>query len=163
MILEKGYISQVLEGGKLAKIVLADNSIIECLLLYSYGENSNIEPDNNSLALVIGQSTDNAMAIPFNIATQSILEATEKAVGNFKKGNKITFKKNGDIEITGTETLLAIIATKFKVNAPLIELADATAEVLNKNASMQVVIPSGSSAGTYQVDIINAGQTKVKA
>ena len=35
--------------------------------------------------------------------------------------------------------------------------------VLNQNAVMQVIIPSGSSAGTYPVQIVNAGQTKTKA
>lgn len=163
MIIEKGYITQTLNGGRTAKIVLSDGAIIECLLLYAYGDCSNIETDDNSLVLVLGQNIDNAMAIPFNIATQLNLEPTERAVGNLKKGNKITFKKNGDIEIAGTETFLATISSKFKVSAPIIELGDASANILNQNASMQVVIPSGSSAGTYVVQINSAGQTKVKA
>lgn len=163
MFCEKGYISTILEGGKVAKIVLSDNSIHEFLMLYSYGEGSNIGVGKNSLALVIGSSIDDAMAIPFNIQTAKILDETEKAIGNFNKGNIITFKKNGDIVVAGTENFLATIATKFKITAPLIELGDASANVLNQNASMQVIITSGSSAGTYPVQINNAGQTKVKA
>jgi hypothetical protein len=155
MFCEKGYIQEILNGGKVAKIVLSDNSIHEFLMLYPYGDGSNIEVDDNSLALVMGSSIDDAMAIPFNLATAKILEATEKAVGNFKKGNIITFKKNGDIEVSNTEN--------FIVSASNIELGDASANVLNQNASMQVVITSGSSAGTYPVQINSAGQTKVKA
>jgi phage gp45-like len=163
MIIEKGYISQTLNGGKSAKIVLSDGVVVECLLLHFYGESSNMEADNNSLVYVFGQNLDNAMAIPFNITTQPALEATEKAIGNFKKGNKIIFKKNGDVELSGTTNFLATISTKFKVNAPLVELGDASALVLNQSALMQVIIPSGSSAGTYPVQINSAGQTKVKA
>jgi hypothetical protein len=48
------------------------------------------------------------------------------------------------------------------INGSMVNIADAIALALNQNAQMQVVIPSGSSAGTYPVQIMNAGQVKVK-
>lgn len=174
MLILKGYITQTKDGGRFAKVITFQEEVIDdVLLLYSYGEASFMESDDSSLVLLfcpLGNKS-NVFGIPYNFLSQPILEATEKAVGNFKKGNKITFKKNGDIIIDGANDLLAktlvnavINATnKITLNAPSIDLGSATDFVLNKTASMQVVIPSGSSAGTYQVQIVNAGQSKVKA
>ncbi len=75
-------------------------------------------------------------------------EATIGIVGNFISflKSKIKFKSQ-EADFTGVQ------AINFKENG---------VPFLNQSASMKVIIPSGSSAGTYPVIIDNAGQTKVK-
>tara|TARA_R110000787_G_scaffold11537_1_gene38111 strand:- start:4108 stop:4629 length:522 start_codon:yes stop_codon:yes gene_type:complete len=173
-MIDKGWILQMEEGGKRAKIKTSEGEILDkVLMLYPYGEAGNIKASDTSLCLLIyplGSKT-NVFAVPYNTTVQPLLEPTEKAVGNFEKGNKITFKANGDVELTGTNDLIAATlanlditaSAKISLSAPDILLGDAIANVLNTSATMQVVVSTGSSAGTYPVTILTAGQTKVKA
>jgi hypothetical protein len=151
-IIERGSI--ISTQGKYAKVKLKDDSIHSLLLFMPYGDCSN--PPANCPCLIIGESLNNAFALPYLPSSQPTLATNEKAIGNFKSTNSITFKANGDVIISGNN----LDATAF---AGLINLGSATSFVLNQNATMQVVIPSGSSAGTYQVQILTAGQSKVKA
>lgn len=172
--MEKAILLEVLEGGKIAKVKTYDGQIIDnVVMLFPYGESSNPPIDGNSLIFLLYSLTSrsNLFGIPYNVPLQSALEPTEKQVGNFSVGNKVTFKANGDLEITGTNDFLAEslanlninATTKITLNAPDVSLGDAVGLVLNDAASMQVVISGGSSAGTYPVTIVSAGQTKVKA
>lgn len=169
----KGYINEVKEGGRLAKVTTSENEILnDVLLLHPYGESSNMEVDESSLVLLffsLGSKT-NAFGIPYNVLLQPSLEPQEKVVGNLKAGNKITFKANGDVEVVATNDLIETMinktvtaTTKITMTAPSIDLADAVGLILNDAAAMDVIIPGGSSAGTYAVNINSAGQTKVKA
>lgn len=102
-MIKKGAIISVTNNGKNANIQVSTGEVIPCSLFYPYGDVSNITVDNTSLALVIYpcESKNNPIAIPFNIPLQPTdLASGEKVVGNFKVGNKITFKANGDIEIS---------------------------------------------------------------
>ena len=149
-MIQKGIIQEVLEGGLRAKVKTFQDEILDdVLLLHPYGESSNPIIDTSSLVLLffaLGSKTA-SFGIPYNPLLQPTLESGEKVVGNFPIGNKITFKANGDIEVLGTT----------------VSLGDATGLVLNDTATMEVVIASGSSAGTYPVSITDAGQTKVSA
>lgn len=171
-MIQKGYLIEIKEGGRRARVKLLEEDI-DVLLLYPYGETSNMQKDESSLVLVLmpfGSKT-NAFGIPYNALLQPELEISEKAVGNFKTGNKITFKQNGDIEVAGTNDFLATSLANLNVTAssainlvaPDVSLGDAISLVLNENASLSVTIPGGSSAGTYTVDINSAGQSKVSA
>ena len=170
----KGFILETSQGGQRAKVKISQGEILDnVLLLHPYGESNNMQSDESSQVLILfaNNSKTNAFGIPYNVLLQPTLMLTEKAVGNFKIGNKITFKANGDIEIDGANDFLAqslknlnvTADTKITLNAPDISLGDAVGLVLNDTATMQVTIPSGSSAGTYNVAIIKAGQSKVNA
>tara|TARA_R110000796_G_scaffold93137_1_gene197616 strand:+ start:38 stop:583 length:546 start_codon:yes stop_codon:yes gene_type:complete len=178
----KGYILEMSEGGKRAKIEALGGRIFENLLVfYPYGEASNIQPDDTSLCTIFLPMNDesNAFCVPYNVPLQPSLEPSEKAVGNFKKGNKVTFKANGDIELTGAKDFLAkslsnleitatteikIIAdevklegiSEIKADAPEVKLGDATALILS---TLATITDSVGGACT----IVSAGQTKVKA
>ena len=174
MTINKGYIISTSQGGLRCKVKTFENEILDnVLILQPYGDASNIEADETSLVLLFypqGSKTS-AFAIPYNPPLQPSLEITEKAIGNFKIGNQIVFKSNGDIVVNAENDLLAAAlsnlniqaTTKITLNAPDISLSDAVGLVLNDAATMQVVISGGSSAGTYPVDIVDAGQSKVKA
>lgn len=70
---------------------------------------------------------------------------------------------NGSNEINLNSEVCNIENQTTNINSSaMVNIADATALALNQNAQMQVVIASGSSAGTYPVQIVNAGQVKVK-
>jgi len=169
----KGYITSTSEGGTKAQVQTLKGRVInDVTLLYPYGHASNIQNDDSSLVLlfsVMGSKT-NIFGVPFNIPLQPELSTSEVSTGNFKKGNKITFKSNGDIEVVTDSDILETVANltttatgKITLSAPEVELGDAVDLALNQAAVMQVVIPGGSSAGTYPVTIVSAGQTKVKA
>ena len=172
-MIQIGFIREVLEGGKFAKVETVQREVLNnVVLLHPYGESSNIQIDQSSQILLFFSlgSKSNCYGVPFNALLQPSLEAGEKAVGNFKVGNKITFKANGDIEVLTTNDVIETLVNKtinasgsVTINASTIDLADAIGLVLNDSATMQVVIAGGSSAGTYPVDIVSAGQTKVSA
>jgi hypothetical protein len=151
-IIERGNI--ISTQGKYAKVKLKDSSIHYLLLFMPYGDCSN--PPDNCPCLIIGESLNNAFVLPYLPSSQPTLATNEKAIGNFKSTNSITFKANGDIIISGNN----LDATAF---AGLINLGTGTSFVLNQNANMRVVITQGNSAGTYPVEIVTAGQSKVKA
>lgn len=97
-----GHILETKENGRFAKIQgLQDEIFDNVLLLYPYGFMSNIGTSDSSLALVIyaSISTTNAYAIPYDVLKQPSVEDGEVVIGNFKNTNKITYKKNGTIEI----------------------------------------------------------------
>lgn len=170
----KGYVNEITQGGRFAKVITFENEVIDnVLMIHPYGESNFMQSDGSSLVILflIMGSKDNVVGIPYNVLLEPILEETEKSVGNYKVGNKVVFTKDGNIEITGTNDFLAqtlvnatiSATTKISIDAPNIGLGDETGLVLNDTASMQVTIPSGSSAGTYNVTVVNAGQTKVTA
>ncbi len=156
----KGYLTRTYEGGMRGQVEIITGEIIDnVLLMYPYGFASNMETETNAGSMVLlfkpmGSST-NIFGVPYNPLLQPKLAPTEAAHGNFKKGNKVTWKANGDVVIDCESTVT--------INGGTINLADANALVLNENANMQVTIPGGSSAGTYTVTINNPGQSKVSA
>jgi phage gp45-like len=108
MEIVKGYITLTSEGGRRAQVETLGGKIYDdVLMLYSYGECSNMQSDDTSLVLLLKSMGDdtNIFGVPYNVTLQPALELTEKAVGNFKEGNKITFKANGDIEVLATNNL----------------------------------------------------------
>lgn len=158
----KGYLIKTIENGTRAQVETATGKIIDNVLMYySYGYASNMESENNAGSMVLlllpNKSSTNAIGFPYNPLFQpNDLEPSEVTVGNLKRGcNKITFKANGDIVVD--------CQNNVTINGSTINLGDASSLVLNENADLSVTIPSGSSAGTYTVDINAAGQTKVNA
>lgn len=148
---------------------------------------------NMCIMIIKSGGSDGAVyGIPFNVVTQFELESEgDYAVGSVVGKNKIIFKASGDtVENANTKTINANTYTlsnyneasldgdvtnissqmvniegniEVNVDAEAVNLGDAIANVLNENAIMEVIITGGSSAGTYPVQITNAGQTKVKA
>lgn len=169
----KGYLIKTSEGGKRAQIKSMTGEIIDdVLMLYPYGFTSNMqtEEEEGSMVLllkVMGSKT-NIFGIPYNPILQPSLEETEVALGNFKKGNKITFKANGDVEVI-TEQNVNINCAEINQTATgavniigsTIDLADAIGLVLNDSASMTV--DTTTSNPVQPVVIVSAGQTKVSA
>ena len=172
MDIVKGYITETTDNGIRAKVETFEGEILDdVLMLYPYGTASNIQGDDSSLVLLfksLGSKT-NIFGIPYNVPLQPSLEPSEAAFGNFKKGNKITFKANGDIEVLTSDATLKQVVNELQVDAnnkitlsaPEVSIGAATNLALNDAATMQVTIPGGSSAGTYPVTIIAAGQTSV--
>lgn len=181
----KGYFERAIItkcDGKVADVTGANNSLFTNVkLMMPYGYASNILINDNSLGVLLFLHGDrsNPLVIPINQEVQPDLESSEVAVGNFNQGGKLTFKANGDIEITGTKDLLAttlanieLTATteakitagevklegtaEVKADAPEVKLGDAISLVLNENA---IITDSVGGACT----ITSAGQTKVKA
>lgn len=120
-MLIKGFVLETSQGGRFAKVRTTENEIISnVLMLQAYGEAGNMESDDSSLVFLLfplGSKT-NAFGIPYNVLLQPSLEKTEKAVGNFKKGNYAKFKANGENDITGLTNFLADLnaASQIKVS-----------------------------------------------
>jgi phage gp45-like len=173
--IEKGYLVKTSEGGKYAQVRSLTGEIIDdVLMLYPFGSSSNMEREEQEGSLVLllkalGSKT-NIFGIAYNPVLQPLLEEGDVSYYNPKNTNKITFKKNGDIEVS-SETAINVNAdsineqatSTINIDAPDINLGDAVGLLLNNAAVLQVTIPGGSSAGTYPVTIVSEGQTKVKA
>ena len=142
-MLYRGKILKIKEGGKKAKVKWIRGRISDNLLVvHFYGEASNIDIDENSMCWVLCPMGDesNAIVIPYNVALQPTLEATEKAIGNFKQGNKITFKANGDIEIiTNGDSSLFDITGNLEVSGSANIVSDVNTDSSYKVNDVQVV------------------------
>lgn len=141
-----------------------------------------IENSSRCIVFKIMGKRSNAFCIPYDVINQEINlpfgNNGDLIQGNPYSGCKVTYKVNGDIEVQANgdnqqitingKTIsingdnVNIESNTVNINGDSVNIGDATANALNENATMQVVIASGSSAGTYPVQIINAGQTKVK-
>jgi hypothetical protein len=103
--------------------------------------------------------------ITFKASGKTVENATSKELSveeyNVTSYNETNF--DGDVTNINSQMVNIEATTEANINAPIVNLGDGTIFVLNQNATMQVVIPVGSSAGTYPVQIISAGQIKVKA
>jgi hypothetical protein len=104
----KGYITET--DGTYAKVVsLQDEVFDDVLLLYPYGFQSKVKPSESTLVLIfcaLGSKT-NAFAIPYDILTQSTLEAGEAEIRNRVSGNGFLAKETqndikGNSVIDGT-------------------------------------------------------------
>lgn len=111
----KGYIISTSEGGRKARVKTSEGEILtNVLMLYNYGEASNMQSDESSLVLLLfpmGSKTS-AFGIPYNVLLQPALEITEKVIGNLKKGNKITFKADGSNEVQGNTDIFGRLTTE---------------------------------------------------
>jgi hypothetical protein len=103
--------------------------------------------------------------ITFKASGETVENAKSKELSieeyNVSSYNEANF--DGDVTNIDSQMVNIEATTEANINAPIVNLGDGTIFVLNQNATMQVVIPVGSSAGTYPVQIISAGQIKVKA
>lgn len=107
-MISKGYITET--DGTYAKVVsLQDEIFDDVLLLYPYGFQSKVKPSESTLVLIFCAlaSKTNAFAIPYDILTQSTLEAGEAEIRNRVSGNgfKATETQNeieGNSLINGT-------------------------------------------------------------
>jgi hypothetical protein len=176
MEVQKGYLIKTSEGGIRAQVRTMTNEVIDNVLMLSpYGSASNMqrEEEQGSMVLLLKSmgSKTNIFGIAYNPLLQPQLEPTEYAVGNLKKGNKITFKANGDIEVFTEQNInincadMNEIATgdinqtatgAININGASVNLGDAIGLVLNTAAT---ILDSGGGTCT----IVSAGQTKVNA
>ncbi len=173
-MITKGFLKRFTSQNR-AEVSTVNGQILNNVqILYPYGYYSKAKLNETSEILLLSSlgSKANLFGIPYNVPIEptDLLDGEVQIKNPAVEDSKITFKQNGDIEITTNQDLnqminsLNITATaKVTINAPEIDLADAVGLVLNDSASMDVTVTGGSSAGTYPVTINNAGQTKVKA
>jgi hypothetical protein len=174
----KGFLLK-LNGNGTAQVQGEDGRIYENVFLINpIGTNTIPQVTENTAVFIMKSkgSNETVYGLAFNYPQQQIglpvENANDLAVGNILGTNKITFLQDGKTnEIAKEKTLNAEtvkVSAKTDINGEfstnnITNLGDAISFVLNQNAVMQVIIPSGSSAGTYQVQILNAGQAKTKA
>jgi phage gp45-like len=173
-MIQKGFLKRFTSEGR-AEVSTVDGQILNNVqIIYPYGYYSKATLNNTSEILLFSSlgSKSNIFGIPYNVPIEpaDLLDGELQIKNPIAENSKITFKQNGDIEIATNQNInelmenLNITAnTKVTINATEIDLADAVSLVLNENASMDVTVTGGSSAGTYPVNINSAGQTKVKA
>jgi phage gp45-like len=146
----KGFILSLSQDKKRCEVKTIQGEILkDVLLLFPYGFYSAIDITSNTEILLFYANGSKTLkfGIPYNVinSPNNLIDGDIQIVQNIGK-NKITLKKNGDIEIEGSN----------------IKIGGAGSNALNESADMSINIPSGSSAGVYSVSINNAGQNKVK-
>ena len=173
-MISKGFLKRFTANNK-AEVTTVNGQLLNNVqIIYPYGFYSKAKLNKTSEILLFSSlgSKSNLFGVPYNVPVEPVdlLDGEVQIKNPDSENSKITFKQNGDIEITTNQDLNEVVnnlnitaTTKVIINAPEIDLADAVGLVLNDSAVMDVIIPSGSSAGTYSVNINSAGQTKVKA
>jgi hypothetical protein len=118
-MITKGFLLETSEGGQRAKIKISEGEILtNVLMLYPYGDASNMQKDKSSQVLVLfaNNSKTNTFGIPYNVLLQPALELTERQVGNSKVGNGILFNKDGENDVVGNTNFGAEIDSVGKIN-----------------------------------------------
>ncbi|MCK5602307.1 phage baseplate assembly protein [Candidatus Pacearchaeota archaeon] len=115
-------------------------------LVLPYGLYSNPKEGAIALMFQVNGQEENMTAIPYDPYTRfKNLQPGEVAVGNPHTQSKILFKANGDIELEANGAV--------NINAPNIHLGEGGEPIarVGDQITGEVIIPSGSSAGTYPV------------
>ena len=115
-------------------------------LVLPYGLFAN--PKENGLVLTfnIGANEENIAGIPYNPYIRfKDLKKGEVVVGNPHTQTKIHFKENGDIDIESNSTI--------NIKSDSVNIANGVNGVARLDDTIvgQVIIPGGSSAGTYNI------------
>ncbi len=166
------------QGGLFAKVLTVGGEIFpDVILLYPPNTTSrpqigDTDTDTNLVLLLKSSTDDNIYGLPYNILLQPSLEVSEYIAGNFVKGSKVFFDKDGNVIIATANGNTIIIndegnieimgSSKIIINGSAIEIGGAVSPALNKLATMTVTVPGGSSAGTYPVVIVTSGQAADK-
>ena len=129
----------------------------EIELVFPYGLAANPKEKCFTLLFSVNGQEDNILGIAHNPTNRfKNLTPGEVVVGNSYVNTKIYFKADGTIEIFTDKTL--------NINANNINLGSSGKAIARKDDEVvgQVIIPSGSSAGTYNITNgkINTGSTK---
>jgi phage gp45-like len=149
--------------GLLRAQIRVENQSQETIIYNNYGFVSNppVSEKTIGINLQINGQSDVKYTLPF-VADKIPVMQTGEACMYDDKENKIHIKENEDIDIISNNNINITGTGIITVNGASINLGDATSFGLNQNAVMEVEIPGGSSAGTYPVTIVNAGNNKVK-
>lgn len=100
---------------------------------------------------VLGQN-DNKVCMSYDFSTRfKGLKPGETAVGNQVTGANVKFNAEGGILITAPKAI-DIMSESDKIN-----LGEGGPAIARLGDTVEITIPSGSSAGTYQGTIISAG------
>jgi len=115
-------------------------------LILPYGLYSNAKTGAISLVFAVNGQEENLAGIPYNPYVRfKNLNPSEVAVGNPHKLTKIYFKDDGNIDIeTSVNVNIKASKTNLGVGGKAIARVD---DIITG----QVIIPSGSSAGTYNI------------
>lgn len=168
-MIQKGFFKRFTDKGRAEVSTINGQILNNVQIVYPYGFYSKATLNTTSEILLFSSlgSKSNLFGIPYNVPIEPTnLQESEVQIKNpTAENSKITLKQNGDVEIMTNQNLNEIInslnitaTTEVVVNAPKIDLGGANDFVLTKLASMNVIIPAGSSAGTYQVNINTSGQ-----
>ena len=113
----KGYITKT--DGTYATVVSMYNEVYDdVLLLYPYGSQSKIKPTDTTLVLLLGcnGSKTNLFGIPYEVATQSILEDGDSELKNRVSKNGFKAGSGKNIVVGDTDCDKSFNALSYKVN-----------------------------------------------
>lgn len=113
----KGYITKT--DGTYATVVSMYNEVYDdVLLLYPYGSQSKVKPTDTTLVLLLGcnGSKTNLFGIPYEVATQSILEDGDSELKNRVSKNGFKAGSGKNIVVGDTDCDKSFNALSYKVN-----------------------------------------------
>jgi hypothetical protein len=113
----KGYITKT--DGTYATVVSYQNEIFDdVLLIYPYGSQSHVKPSESTLVLLFGGlgSKTNLFGIPYDVLTQSTLEAGDSEVRNRVSNNGFKAGKSKNNIVGDTDCDKSFNAVSYKVN-----------------------------------------------
>lgn len=113
----KGYITKT--DGTYATVVSMYNEIYDdVLLLYPYGSQSKVKPTDTTLVLLLGcnSSKTNLFGIPYEVATQSILEDGDSELKNRVSNNGFKAGSSKNNIVGDTDCDKSFNALSYKVN-----------------------------------------------
>lgn len=155
-----GYLVRV-QGDKAQ--VNIQGETVEAQIVYSYGLHGRPPVTANTFAICFApnNNTNNYFCIPFNLsiypnlANGEIIIENSNASVSFSATGNITINASQDVTVNSVNATINA-STQASIAAPVVNLADATADVLNANAVIQDSLGGACT-------ITNAGQSKVKA
>jgi len=113
----KGYVTKT--DGTYATVVSMYNEVYDdVLLLYPYGSQSKVKPTDTTLVLLLGcnSSKTNLFGIPYEVATQSILEDGDSELKNRVSNNGFKAGNSKNNIVGDTDCDKSFNALSYKVN-----------------------------------------------
>lgn len=141
MNIPKGKILETTQGGRFAKVETMGGQIFDDVLLI-FPHNSMSRPkigddatDTNLVLLLQSINNDNIFGLPYNVLLQPELEIGEYIIGNFNKGSKLFFDKDGNISLEASD------AGKISIDNTTQSLQDLITQLITVIDNLEVVDP----------------------
>lgn len=81
--------------------------VADCIMVFPYGMHANVDGDSLAAMLAMNGNVDNRAAIPTSMSRRAKLESGEVTFYSPLTRSFVTFKKNGDIEVSSVASVVA--------------------------------------------------------
>lgn len=136
--------------------------VADCLIVFPYGQFSRLPKDQLLVVLSIGAEEENRVAMGSgDPADRPEIEQGEMVYFHPLSKTFLKFKNNGELEIDSKGDLNITVVGDCNITpSGIVNLGSGGDNIVRDTDDLEIIIPAGSSAGTYTVNIKTSGDNK---